>query len=221
MRPLKEILPNLKRAEDRDADVYRPPEVPVCPRCKGAGWLRLDVPLGHPSFGLLFKCECTQRAEDRAHTNELRKLSQLDGLENKSFATFDAATPELQSALDAVRKYAQTPNGWLVLVGPCGTGKTHLAAAVANDALAQGNMSVMFAVVPDLLDHLRATFDPTRGIDYDARFNPQHIPARTRRPWHGKRDSLGARKALSDHQSSLQRAVANGHNEQSARRCDR
>ena len=171
MRPLKEILPSLRRAEDRDADVYRPPEVPVCPRCKGAGWLRLDVPLGHPSFGLLFKCECTQRAEDRAHTNEMRKLSQLDGLENKSFETFDAATPELQSALDVVRKYAQTPNGWLVLVGPCGTGKTHLAAAVANDALAQGNMSVMFAVVPDLLDHLRATFDPTRGIDYDARFN--------------------------------------------------
>jgi DNA replication protein DnaC len=29
----------------------------------------------------------------------------------------------------------------------------------------------MFAVVPDLLDHLRATFEPSRGIDYDDRFN--------------------------------------------------
>ena len=29
---------------------------------------------------------------------------------------------------------------------------------------------MLFAVVPDLLDHLRATFDPAKGVDYDERF---------------------------------------------------
>ena len=32
-------------------------------------------------------------------------------------------------------------------------------------------LSVLFAVVPDLLDHLRATFDPGSGVAYDDRFN--------------------------------------------------
>lgn len=171
MRPLRDISINLTRTTEWDDDVYRPPEQPVCPRCKGAGWLRLDVPLGHPSFGRLFKCECIKNAEDKAHTAEMRRLSQLDGLENKSFATFEASTPELERALAAARKYTQTLDGWIILTGRCGTGKTHLAAAIANEHLRRGEQSVMFTVVPDLLDHLRATFDPTRGVSYDQRFH--------------------------------------------------
>lgn len=171
MKRLSEITPIIPKADDAESDVYRAPEVPECPICKGAGWLRLDVPLGHPSFGRLFKCECTQRSADRARANEMRRLSQLDGLETKSFANFEAVTPELENALSTVQKFAQSREGWIVLSGPCGTGKTHLAAAVANETLNRGDQSVMFAVVPDLLDHLRATFDPARGVDYDDRFN--------------------------------------------------
>src|SRR5918993_58652 len=51
-----------------------------------------------------------------------------------------------------------------------GVGKTHLAVAAALE-IRKRNGSVYFAVVPDLLDHLRATFDPTRGVAYDDRFN--------------------------------------------------
>jgi DNA replication protein DnaC len=49
-------------------------------------------------------------------------------------------------------------------------GKTHLAVATALE-IRERNGSVYFAVVPDLLDHLRATFDPARGVAYDDRFN--------------------------------------------------
>jgi DNA replication protein DnaC len=48
-------------------------------------------------------------------------------------------------------------------------GKTHLAAAIANEALDRGE-AVLFAVVPDLLDHLRATFGPQSTVGYDERF---------------------------------------------------
>jgi DNA replication protein DnaC len=170
MRPVNEIQPNILRRASSDAEVYRPAETPVCPKCQGAGWLRLDVPLGHPSFGRLFRCECQQRTEDRARVTEMRRLSQLDGLEGKSFAAFEADTADLTRALETARAYAQSLSGWLVLSGRCGTGKTHLAAAIANETLEKGDQTVMFAVVPDLLDHLRATFDPARGVDYDERF---------------------------------------------------
>ena len=53
--------------------------------------------------------------------------------------------------------------------GGYGCGKTHLAAAIANVA-EQAGQRVVFAIVPDLLDHLRATFAPSSDIAYDALF---------------------------------------------------
>jgi len=76
----------------------------------------------------------------------------------------------LKKAFDSARKFAQAPEGWLVLTGTYGTGKTHLAAAIANDRAKQG-FPGMFVPVPDLLDHLRATFSPASNVPYDRRFD--------------------------------------------------
>src|SRR5262249_3952865 len=71
--------------------------------------------------------------------------------------------------VDRAEAFAADPQGWLVLVGPPGCGKTHLAAAIANARIAQAQPAV-FAVVPDLLDHLRATFSPSSDVAYDDLF---------------------------------------------------
>lgn len=75
-----------------------------------------------------------------------------------------------RAALIAGREYAEDPDGWLVIMGAHGCGKTHLAAAIAGRALRHG-ASVFFAVVPDLLDHLRASFAPTAEVVYDDLFD--------------------------------------------------
>ena len=75
----------------------------------------------------------------------------------------------MQEAFHEAQRFAQNPNGWLVLIGPNGCGKTHLAAAIANQNLKDGAV-VLFTVVPDLLGHLRATFAPTSTEAYDQRF---------------------------------------------------
>jgi len=77
----------------------------------------------------------------------------------------------LQRVYDACGTFAAHPTGWLVLSGVNGCGKTHLAAAIANYQLAHGQYDVMFIVVPDLLDHLRAAFSPTASTSYDRRFD--------------------------------------------------
>jgi DNA replication protein DnaC len=77
----------------------------------------------------------------------------------------------LAKAFEAARKFADTPrpSGWLVFIGPYGCGKTHLAAAIANYRASMG-YSTLFIFVPDLLDHLRATFNPNSTVRYDKRF---------------------------------------------------
>src|SRR5205814_4356156 len=88
----------------------------------------------------------------------------------KNFSTrFSGMHPSVQEAFQESYKFAQNPSGWLVLIGPNGCGKTHLAAAIANQNLSDGAV-VLFTVVPDLLAHLRATFSPGSTEPYDQRF---------------------------------------------------
>ena len=56
-----------------------------------------------------------------------------------------------------------------MLLGGYGCGKTHLAAAIANAVIARGEPA-LFVVIPDLLDHLRATFGPHSEVSFDERF---------------------------------------------------
>lgn len=77
---------------------------------------------------------------------------------------------QLGQIVRTLRAWSENPINWILLRGPYGVGKTHLAAAVANK-IARAGMNVMFVVVSDLLDHLRATYQPNSPISYDQRFN--------------------------------------------------
>ncbi|HEX9057700.1 MAG TPA: ATP-binding protein [Ktedonobacterales bacterium] len=144
--------------------------VAVCPLCGGVGFVRQEVPLGDPSFGKPVPCECKERQLEERRRSDLRRLSSLDPFLDKTFDTFDPRVQGVREAFDAARTFAANPDGWLILSGPTGVGKTHLAAAVANYQLAEGN-SVFFSVVPELLDHLRAAFAPGSEIPYDELFD--------------------------------------------------
>lgn len=157
--------------------VLRRDDGDVCPLCHGAGYLRYDVPVGDPQFGQPVPCECKEREfEERRRREEeerLRRLDRffsLDPFKDKTFETFTARPRGVDEALKASVQYAKDPTGWLVLMGPPGTGKTHLAAAIAHERLAAG-VPVYFAVVPELLDHLRAAFAPTSELTYDEMFD--------------------------------------------------
>jgi DNA replication protein DnaC len=106
------------------------------------------------------------------------ELSSLQLHSGQTFGTFSMRKDEklpadqlatLDTAFQASNSFAEEPEGWLVLMGDYGTGKTHLAASIANYRASQG-YPVMFVVVPDMLDHLRATFNPSSEVSYDRRF---------------------------------------------------
>jgi DNA replication protein DnaC len=178
-QPVKPVRAVASREQGKQQELHyvsaapatTPPMAPksVCPRCKGAGYLRVDVPFGHPNFGKPTPCSCKDNEKKEKRRQQLREMSNLDAFYDKTFRTFNARVPGVQEAYQVSADYAQNPAGWLLLVGPNGCGKTHLAAAIANQGLEDGAV-VLFAVVPDLLDHLRAAFAPTATEVYDQLF---------------------------------------------------
>ncbi|MCS6835235.1 MAG: ATP-binding protein [Anaerolineae bacterium] len=148
-----------------------------CPICGGHGFVRKDVPMSDSRWGKLHRCPNNRPETNRERQQRLRKLSNLDSLSSKTFDNFITFRPgyttiqtnNLESNLRVVQGYAQNPQGWLLLEGGYGCGKTHLAAAVGNFCLARGQQ-VIFLTTPDLLDHLRSTYSPNSEVGYDELF---------------------------------------------------
>lgn len=146
--------------------------------CQSLGMLRYEVPIEDPRFGKMYRCPNFPVEADTERQARLRKIGNLESYADKTFERFvyeDAqhTTSEQQSlklAFNASVRFSQNPHGWLVLEGTYGCGKTHLAAAVANERLKHGDV-VLFITSPDLLDHLRATFGPDAESDYDETFD--------------------------------------------------
>ncbi|NOH14565.1 MAG: ATP-binding protein [Chloroflexi bacterium] len=139
---------------------------PDCPHCAGLGYLRNDAPMGHPDFGKLVICTCRENEISQAARQRLYAISQLEELNHLTFENFekrghmgipDKQAESIEGACNTAQQYAEGLNGWLLLRGNYGTGKTHLAAAVANQAVLNG-IATIFITVPDLLDSLRFTY---------------------------------------------------------------
>ena len=152
-------------------------EADVCSDCRGSGWVRKDVPIGHPDFGEAFPCHCRETANPISRVAALRRYSNLGPLSRITFAAtkLEGPLPDAISqgmfaqALEAVVRFAENPEGWLTLAGPHGSGKTHLVAAAANRCIERGQPT-FFIPVADLLDHLRSAYSPNNEVSFDDLF---------------------------------------------------
>ena len=167
-RPTRQLIPPEPTRQSIPAPYAS--SVQVCKICKGAGYLRADVPFGHPNFGRPIACECKETERKEKRRWQLQEISNLGDLKYKSFENFRPnVSKAVYEAYHIAQDYARDPQGWLIFIGRNGCGKTHLAAAIANHCLARGSL-VLFSTVIELLDHLRATYVPTSTEVYDQLF---------------------------------------------------
>jgi DNA replication protein DnaC len=140
---------------------------PDCPLCSGLGYLRRELPIDHPDFGKLIICSCRQGEVANKVHERLFSISNLEHLRHLTFENFQARgriglspwqADSLERAYNQSHQFAQNLNGWLLLQGGFGCGKTHLAAAIANFTVDIG-VPTLFITVPDLLDALRFAYD--------------------------------------------------------------
>src|SRR5262245_45534151 len=61
---------------------------PDCPQCHGLGYLREEVPIGHPNFGKLIPCVCRLEQMQFQRATQLREESNTESLAGKTFDTF-------------------------------------------------------------------------------------------------------------------------------------
>lgn len=150
---------------------------PDCPVCHGLGYLRSDLPIEHPDFGRLEICQCRSAQVSQAVRERLFAMSNLQQLNHLLFENFEPRgrmglwpleAASLERAFNQSRHFARTLNGWLLLQGAYGCGKTHLAAAIANFAVSMG-VPTLFITVPDLLDTLRFAYND-RESSFEERF---------------------------------------------------
>jgi len=144
-----------------------------CPLCNGRGIIVIDEDRAAP-------CKCMVNRNVRVMfqnsmmSREMQKCSftgfssryysknHKDPMSGKTY--YENAAVAFSAAQKFVRdvREGRCRDG-MVLTGPVGSGKTFLACAAANSLLQEGE-EVLFVVVPDLLDRIRATYD--RPHDY-------------------------------------------------------
>jgi len=137
------------------------PKAGICPICDDRGII-LQGDTAVP-------CSCM---EQRKIDNSFKNARLSQELKNCSFAKFNLEyyqTPSeadhytnAQKALKAAQEFFKNvqvnPHEvGLLFSGPVGSGKTFLAASIANALLAK-QYRILFLIVPDLLDELRASY---------------------------------------------------------------
>ena len=112
-------------------------------------------------------CTCRQGQVAQQIHQRLFSISNLDNLQHLTFENFQSRgriglgpwqADSLERAYNQAEQFSQKADGWLLLQGGFGCGKTHLAAAIANFTVGLG-VPTLFITVPDLLDALRFTYN--------------------------------------------------------------
>lgn len=162
-----------------------------CVICGGTGWVRYDLPVNHPYFGKIFPCKCMAPILAQRNREKLQGLSGLTMAELQAW-TFDKFDPNksvapwqedrekrveetrvVRQQMEAIKRvcmeYADNPEGWLVLQGGYGSGKTMLACAIVN-AQWEAGREAHYDTVPDILRMLRGGYNSTSD-GFDERMN--------------------------------------------------
>ena len=112
-----------------------------------------------------------RRAGDISNDPLIYDLSNLKHYQELRFENFYTENAELRRHVEVARHFAESPEGWILIAGGHGAGKTHLAAAIANQwSRIHHTQTALMVTTADLLDYLREAFEPSTNTSIGSRF---------------------------------------------------
>lgn len=136
------------------------PQENPCPRCRGTGFVT-EVRDG---VSYARRCDCRRRLRLEHRMTGARIPRRYDHCDLDHFQTLN--NPSLEKALQLARRVVdfyptqREEQIGLLLTGPCGVGKTHLAVAVLKRLIRDYGVNGLFAEFNDLLRRIQESFDP-------------------------------------------------------------
>jgi len=133
----------------------------MCSICHDAGYLRTDLPVGHPKFGRYDLCACqmvkvASRIQIRIGT-PLDTTLRLESVSERGSGS--------RGMIDAARLFLASPKGFFTIYGQVdvslptssanGNGKTTCIQAVTNECVALG-VAALYITASDLVDFIKA-----------------------------------------------------------------
>ncbi|NCG34729.1 MAG: ATP-binding protein [Dehalococcoidales bacterium] len=150
MESLKEILNNRKQHGSYSISFQTDNYADECEICNSAKWIIEN--------NETIPCSCQTSIKDNLDYKIRLKYSGLEQLVEYDLKNFKVDgskgktdATKLRSFLSLAKDFSKNPMGWLVINGPTGTGKTHLAAGIALKCVENGN-PVIFKSIQEVID---------------------------------------------------------------------
>jgi DNA replication protein DnaC len=130
----------------------------LCPHCGGTGWSLVE----EEGQELVRRCECAESQRRRRLLEQANIPARYRHCTLASFELWNEQDPTLIRSRRAVQEfvdlYPEVDKG-LLLMGPVGTGKTHLAVAALQELVTGKGVAARFVDFTALVLEIQMTFD--------------------------------------------------------------
>ncbi len=131
-----------------------------CPKCLDTGWVLVKTEKGTSAR----RCSCQEQKTAAAILQRTRIPARYS---NCTLANFESHNDSHKDALKISKKFiANYPaqDVGLLFIGPCGVGKTHLAAAILAELVTKKKAAGIFYDFRDLIREIQSTFSPDSDV---------------------------------------------------------
>ena len=131
----------------------------VCPLCEGTGWKTVSAERDRR----VTRCDCRLQARTRSLLAAARIPKRYEHCELSEFDTrFEGAHCSLEGVLLEARGFVTeypVENSGLLLIGPIGVGKTHLAVGILKELILKKGIPCLFYDYRELLKQIQNSYN--------------------------------------------------------------